>query len=55
MAGIEEPYLYLQQVVAANPLIVHLMICIVCVTAALVLDESKTSLVRTMEMYENRA
>jgi hypothetical protein len=54
MAESQETYLYLEQIIAADPLIVHLVICIVRITAALVLDESKTSLIRTMNKYENR-
>src|SRR5271156_6152820 len=38
-----QAYLNLQQIVAANALIVHLMVGIICVTTAFVFDEGETA------------
>jgi hypothetical protein len=52
MAESQETYLYLEQIIAADPLIVHLVICIVRITAALVLDESKKSARRSTRCWD---
>lgn len=47
-------YLNLQQVVAPNALIVHLMVCIVSITTTLIFDERKPVLGSALILAEHQ-
>jgi hypothetical protein len=38
---VAETHLYLQDIITAHAFIVHLMVCVICVTSTLILNESE--------------
>jgi hypothetical protein len=45
-------YLDLQQIIPSNSLVVHFMVGIICITTALILDESKAALLSAEEDHK---